>query len=283
MTPTTSSTRSSRCPTALPPSGSSATCARSASCTTWPSAGSRAAPREGRHYMEISRATGASTATITRIAQWLHHGTGGYREALASASVGTAVPPRRDDDGHDARRPGARATLGDLRAGSPAARGPQQGPAAAARGPAPPRRGALASRTARARSRRASRTSRSTSSSSAPMTSPSSWPTAWPTWASPARTCSSRAAPSSPVQLELGYGHCRLEAAVPDDSPATSLDDLAGLRLATSHPRATRESFARLGVPVEVVTISGAVEVAPRLGPRGRHRRPRLDAARRWS
>lgn len=36
----------------------------------------------GRHYAEISRETGASTATITRIAQWLHHGTGGYREAL---------------------------------------------------------------------------------------------------------------------------------------------------------------------------------------------------------
>ena len=37
---------------------------------------------EGRPYAEISRTTGASTATITRIAQWLHHGTGGYREAL---------------------------------------------------------------------------------------------------------------------------------------------------------------------------------------------------------
>ena len=36
----------------------------------------------GRHYGEISRETGASTATITRIAQWLNHGTGGYREAL---------------------------------------------------------------------------------------------------------------------------------------------------------------------------------------------------------
>ncbi len=37
----------------------------------------------GRHYGDISRETGASTATITRIAQWLNHGTGGYREALA--------------------------------------------------------------------------------------------------------------------------------------------------------------------------------------------------------
>jgi TrpR-related protein YerC/YecD len=36
----------------------------------------------GWHYLEISRETGASTATVTRISQWLRHGTGGYREAL---------------------------------------------------------------------------------------------------------------------------------------------------------------------------------------------------------
>lgn len=36
----------------------------------------------GMPYAEISRSTGASTATVTRIAQWLKHGTGGYREAL---------------------------------------------------------------------------------------------------------------------------------------------------------------------------------------------------------
>jgi TrpR-related protein YerC/YecD len=38
---------------------------------------------QGLAYTEISRLTGASTATVTRISQWLHHGTGGYREALA--------------------------------------------------------------------------------------------------------------------------------------------------------------------------------------------------------
>jgi TrpR-related protein YerC/YecD len=37
---------------------------------------------DGRHYAEISRATGASTATITRIASWLNHGEGGYRQML---------------------------------------------------------------------------------------------------------------------------------------------------------------------------------------------------------
>ncbi len=37
----------------------------------------------GKHYAEISRETGASTATITRIASWLNHGEGGYQEILA--------------------------------------------------------------------------------------------------------------------------------------------------------------------------------------------------------
>ena len=66
--------------------------------------------------------------------------------------------------------------------------------------------------------------------------------------------------------VELGYGHCRLDAAVPIESPAQRLADLDGLRLATSHPNATTGSFERLGIRTEVVTISGAVEVAPKMG-----------------
>lgn len=38
---------------------------------------------QGKHYAEISRETGASTATITRIASWLHHGEGGYEAMIA--------------------------------------------------------------------------------------------------------------------------------------------------------------------------------------------------------
>ena len=37
---------------------------------------------EGLTYREIADRTGVSTATITRINQWLRHGTGGYRLAL---------------------------------------------------------------------------------------------------------------------------------------------------------------------------------------------------------
>src|SRR5215213_6794555 len=44
----------------------------------------------GEHYAAISRETGASTATITRIASWLNRGEGGYRQALARRA--TAIP-----------------------------------------------------------------------------------------------------------------------------------------------------------------------------------------------
>ena len=43
----------------------------------------------GLHYSEISRLTGASTATITRIASWLNHGEGGYRLLLDRSRAGT--------------------------------------------------------------------------------------------------------------------------------------------------------------------------------------------------
>ena len=33
-------------------------------------------------YREISKVTGASTRTITRVAHWLHHGMGGYQHVL---------------------------------------------------------------------------------------------------------------------------------------------------------------------------------------------------------
>ena len=47
----------------------------------------------GLHYGEISRRTGASTATITRIGGWLRHGAGGYRLALERSGVAGVAPP----------------------------------------------------------------------------------------------------------------------------------------------------------------------------------------------
>jgi ATP phosphoribosyltransferase len=69
-----------------------------------------------------------------------------------------------------------------------------------------------------------------------------------------------------PLIRTLGYGRCRLAAAVPNDMSIATVDELAGLRVATAHPNTARRFFAERMVEVEIIPISGAVEVAPRLG-----------------
>src|SRR4051812_3660755 len=63
--------------------------------------------------------------------------------------------------------------------------------------------------------------------------------------------------------LPLGFGGCRLEAAVPEESDVTSLDSLAGASVATVYPHLTR---TLLPVEVDLVDVTGSVEIAPRLG-----------------
>ena len=61
----------------------------------------------GRHYGEISRETGASTATITRIAQWFKHGTGGYRDALDRGQGVAARQRAQESAGRESRQASA--------------------------------------------------------------------------------------------------------------------------------------------------------------------------------
>jgi ATP phosphoribosyltransferase len=63
--------------------------------------------------------------------------------------------------------------------------------------------------------------------------------------------------------LKLGFGACTLEAAVPVESPLQSIDELRGLRVATTFPRLAAELLPE---PVELVPVDGSVELAPRLG-----------------
>ena len=65
---------------------------------------------------------------------------------------------------------------------------------------------------------------------------------------------------------DLGFARCTLEAAVPTTAPYQELADLAGVRVATAYPVSTRAALAEAGVEAELVTISGSVEAAPRLG-----------------
>ena len=69
-----------------------------------------------------------------------------------------------------------------------------------------------------------------------------------------------------PQLRKLGFGRCRLTVAVPNDSTFRTAEDLAGLRVATSHMNLTKRFFAGRSIPVDVIPVSGAAEVAPRLG-----------------
>jgi ATP phosphoribosyltransferase len=69
-----------------------------------------------------------------------------------------------------------------------------------------------------------------------------------------------------PLVRKLGYGRCRLTIAVPNDSAFRTPEDLAGLRVATSHMGLTKRFFAERNISVDVIPVSGAAEVAPRLG-----------------
>jgi ATP phosphoribosyltransferase len=68
-------------------------------------------------------------------------------------------------------------------------------------------------------------------------------------------------------RLDLGFGQCRVVVAAREDSPARSIADFTGVpRVATVFPNITRAWFAEAGVPVTLVPISGAAEIAPHLG-----------------
>lgn len=68
------------------------------------------------------------------------------------------------------------------------------------------------------------------------------------------------------VIRNLGYEKCRLSLAVPRNGTVKTARDLNGKRIATSYPNLTQAFFEKQGMQVKTITISGAVEIAPRLG-----------------
>ncbi|HRO33845.1 MAG TPA: ATP phosphoribosyltransferase [Brevundimonas sp.] len=71
--------------------------------------------------------------------------------------------------------------------------------------------------------------------------------------------------PVAEVVMPLGFGRCTLKIATPEGQHYAGPASLAGCRVATSHPRVLGRFLAKYGVQAEVVTMRGAVEVAPRL------------------
>jgi ATP phosphoribosyltransferase len=66
--------------------------------------------------------------------------------------------------------------------------------------------------------------------------------------------------------LDLGFGGCALAVAAPAGAPYPHLPGGGTARVATKYVESARRFFAARGVQVELVRISGSVELAPLLG-----------------
>jgi ATP phosphoribosyltransferase len=64
--------------------------------------------------------------------------------------------------------------------------------------------------------------------------------------------------------LDLGFGKCRIVVAAKDGRDP--LKELGMIRVATKYPHVTHGFFGSRGIPVEIITLSGSVELAPVLG-----------------
>lgn len=70
-----------------------------------------------------------------------------------------------------------------------------------------------------------------------------------------------------PVEvMPLGFGRCRLCIAAPQGFSYNNAASLRGTRIATTYPNLLKQFLTAQGVSAEIVSMRGAVEVAPRLG-----------------
>ncbi len=66
--------------------------------------------------------------------------------------------------------------------------------------------------------------------------------------------------------FELDFGHCRLAIAAPQGIEFNGVDSLQNSRIATSYVNVLNDFLARNRIIAEVVYLSGAVEITPKLG-----------------
>lgn len=68
------------------------------------------------------------------------------------------------------------------------------------------------------------------------------------------------------VAEKLGFSKCKVSLAVPKAFAYNSIQDLNGLRIATSYPNTVNDFFNSKNVQVDLHQISGSVEIAPNIG-----------------
>lgn len=64
----------------------------------------------------------------------------------------------------------------------------------------------------------------------------------------------------------LGFSKCRVSLAIPKGKNYRNINDLNGMRIATSYPNTVKEYFKKFNVTPDIHVISGSVEIAPSIG-----------------
>ena len=65
--------------------------------------------------------------------------------------------------------------------------------------------------------------------------------------------------------LDLGFGRCKLAVAAPNGT-STADANRTIVRVATKYPNVALEYFNRRGIPVEIIPLSGSIELGPLVG-----------------
>ena len=65
--------------------------------------------------------------------------------------------------------------------------------------------------------------------------------------------------------LDLKFGYCKIAVAGPKGTPVNGSDHPT-IRVATKYPHITMEYYNGRGIPVEIIPLSGSIELAPLVG-----------------
>jgi ATP phosphoribosyltransferase len=66
--------------------------------------------------------------------------------------------------------------------------------------------------------------------------------------------------------LDLNFGNCKIAVAGPKTAHSINGSDHPTVRVATKYPRITLDYYNARGIPVEIIPLSGSIELAPLIG-----------------
>ncbi len=66
--------------------------------------------------------------------------------------------------------------------------------------------------------------------------------------------------------LDLGFGHCHMMMAVPENQRRACLEDYAHTRVATKFPHIAERFFSGHGMQMEYIKLNGSIELGPIVG-----------------